>query len=169
MTWRTVEWWRRIVALAFAGACFAILAGVMALVYLAMFDPVNPMVHQRLIRIDIGGPPGSPYLDTTREFCFSRASEAEASRLFRRVPDTPTEREVVIETIPTRIHFDQGCFSRARRIDLPDQFTAGRWQLQTALRWCNNIGRCQSVWLPVIAVRVSGVPGNFSLTVETAD
>lgn len=118
--------------------------GVLA--WFLFLDPVTPLESTRLVRLEVVTPPGrNSYLVVTREFCFSRPSEAEVSRLFRRVSDG-VERGEVIEVPPIRIHLDgPPCYARPRRIDLPDGIGPGRYEYIPIMRWSNAIGRPVSV------------------------
>lgn len=163
----TSPWWSRALGFGFTIVCFCILGGVASLWWLAFLDPVTPLQSHRLVRVEVRGG-AAPYLLTTREFCFSRASEAEAGRTFRRLPDGPDDQEEVAEIGPQRVHLDAGCYTRGRRVDVPEDFRAGRWRYFVSLRWCNGIGNCRTEWLPPVAFEVGGGPGRFTLTLDEA-
>lgn len=149
-----------------SAASFVTLAGMCALLWLAFFDDVIPLESERLVAVESVGIGPSAALITTREFCFSRPSEAEAIRIFRKAGEPAGAPEEVYETLPTRIHLEAGCYIRSRRIDLPDQMEVGRYSYQTGLRWCNSIGNCKTHWLPTLMITVDGDPGRHRIRAE---
>lgn len=131
------------------------LLGTCALVFLAFFDDVDPIESHRLIAAEGIGIGSTSQLIITREFCFKRASEAEALRVFR--SDTEEDdQEVEYQQPPILVHLDAGCGIRSRRTPLPDDIRPGRYRYKAALKWCNGIGRCQTTWLPDIGVTIIG-------------
>lgn len=140
-----------------------ILIGMGILFYAGLVQDVSPFESQRLIKTDVQANGPLSYLITTREFCFSKDNEAEAGRMFRKVPD-PNATEEVVETIPTRIHLLGGCHIRTRRVDVPETLSAGLWSYQTYLRWCNQLNNCRTVWLPPVLIRVEAASGSPRVT-----
>jgi hypothetical protein len=131
-----------------------------------LVDNPSPMESQRLVRMEAARPDNGPaYLVAYREFCFRRSSEAEAARIFRRIPEV-NEPEEVVETVPMRVHLSAGCHTRGRRIDLPDTMRPGRWTFLTGLRWCNIVGKCVTEWLPEIVLNIDDERGQHVIRVE---
>lgn len=138
------------------GLSLLTLVGTFALIYLAFFDRVIPMERHRLIALEgIGIGPTAQFI-ITRELCFSRASEAEAHRAFRQIDPEGEVPETIHEQPPMLIHFDAGCNIRSRRTPLPTEIKPGEYRYMASLRWCNDIGRCQTAYLPDILVTILG-------------
>lgn len=145
-----------------------ILFCTLLIVYTIYVDPVSTFQSTQLIGLEAGGAGKAAHLTVTRHFCFSQASEAEAIRIFREVADEnhPEQAGQVFETTPTLIHLDGGCYVRKRRVDIPDELKAGRYIYSTGLRWTNNIGRHNTIWLdPALIDVFIAEGGEFSVKV----
>lgn len=126
------------------GVAVLLTAGMLA--WFLFLDPITPLESTRLVKIDVHNPPGrNGYFVVSREFCFSRPSEAEVTRLFRRMTDGG-ERGETIEVQPIRVHLDgPPCYERPRQIDLPPGMGPGLWEYVPIMTWRNEIGRTASV------------------------
>lgn len=135
--------------------------GVGALIYLAFFDNVVPMTAQRLAAVEGIGIGADSHVVVTRDMCFSRENEAEAARVFVRqganngdaLREEPDE---IYEAPPMRIHMNEGCDVRSRRLDVPKEMRPGTYLFRSGLRYCNDIGRCQTAWLEPFALEIIG-------------
>jgi hypothetical protein len=131
-------------------------AGAILLFYLALFAQVSPLISHRLISVETQGRGVEAAMLVTREVCLSRESEAWAIRIFRRKSDDTGGPEEVFETPAVLTHLDAGCTSRSRRMPMQNELKRGLYSYQTAFRWCNDMGRCQSVWFEPFPLIIEG-------------
>lgn len=136
--------------------------------YLALVQRVSPLLSQRLVSVEAATTSGGHgTFIITREFCLSETSEAQAIRMFRRIPVKEGGLEEVYEIGPTPIHLRRGCHMRPRTVEVPDMIEPGRYIYETGLRFCNEV-RCKIDWLPPTILVVDRFDGRHQLQIEPA-
>lgn len=134
------------------------IAGILVLGWLAFGTRVALLERERVVAVEGNGIGQSAHIMITRELCFPKENEGKALRFFIRAHDDPTleEAEEQIEGPPLTIQFSAGCSIKSRRLDMPQQIQPGVYWYKSGLEWCNEIRRCQTVWLTPIKIRVVG-------------